>query len=177
MMALSFFFWKCEGAAVELNIHFGSIYPPAITQEFPPQRRRKSRKLLAVHPSNQQQQPQRKSSVLPPVGSSDSLQLGSTRSISAWWAGAVRTPGWCVSVLMAGEDASPTVTGCVLLFCLSEVEVRLLVEEPRGHSGEKTTTEKNNSAVQKKLLLSVFWNAIWTFFFLLFNHLGYLHPN
>lgn len=42
-----------------------------------------------------------------------------------------------------GEDDAPaTVTGCVLLFCPSEVDVRLLTEEPLA------TAVKNNK--QKK---------------------------
>lgn len=61
----------------------------------------------------------------------------------------MRTPGWCVGMLMAGDDASPTVTGCVLLFCLSEVEVRLLIEEPRATAVKKQQRkQKQRSAVE-----------------------------
>lgn len=59
-------------------------------------------------------------------------------------------PGWCLSMLMAGDDSnndtSGTVTGCVLLFCRSEVDVRLLTEEPRATAVKNK--HKKNSAVQ-----------------------------
>ncbi len=48
------------------------------------------------------------------------------------------------------DDASPTATGCVLLFCLSEVDVRLLIEEPRATAVKNKTKQKkkNSSAVE-----------------------------
>lgn len=64
-----------------------------------------------------------------------SLQLG----------GGWRTHGWCLIMLMAGDDgnddASSTVTGSVLLFCLSEVDFRLLTEEPRATAVKNKTVQ------------------------------------
>lgn len=48
-------------------------------------------------------------------------------------------------MLMAGDDgnddASSTVTGSVLLFCLSEVDFRLLTEEPRATAVKNKTVQ------------------------------------
>lgn len=58
---------------------------------------------------------------------------------------------WLVfSLLMAGDDgndASPTVTGCVL-FILSEIDVRLLTEEPRATAVNKTKTKQKEKTAQ-----------------------------
>lgn len=77
------------------------------------------------------------------------------------------------SLLMAGDDgndASPTVTGCVL-FILSEIDVRLLTEEPRATAVNKTKTKqkkkKQRSAVETFVARFLKCNSfsLFSFFF------------
>lgn len=82
-------------------------------------------------------------------------------------------------MLMAGDDvdddASASVTGCVLLFCLCEVDVRLLTEEHRATAVKKQTNKK--TAQCSRNLCRPFSEMQFELFFFLFKHLGYLHPN
>lgn len=63
------------------------------------------------------------------------------------------------------DDASPTLTGCVLLFCLSEVDVRLLIEEPRATAVKKNKTKQKKTAQCSRNLCCPFSEMQFELFF------------
>lgn len=147
-----------------LNIHFASMYPPTITQATTVIEEEEEAAGCSSIPAApplcaQQLVAQKQRSVSPPSGRGGALRLG---SVSAWRPAAVAQRGlkdsWLLMAADGDDDASQTVAGCVLFILSFWSRSQAPDRGAPGHSGE-TDTNTNNSAVQQKCSLPVFWNA------------------